>query len=319
MAMLTKVILKDDQLVPVVVEGVMVWVYSALDVLLTQGLTDVNGEVSFMLDGSADPGTEYILRFRKDGWSMTSGPTQKIRVLDPVVLPDTNIFDVQAHEYVHPESTDPQFCVLSGYLIDIFGRAWADRTIEFHLCPYFPETAAGGSSFPGDPSIVGRRMIVSSASVKTDVDGYLEVSLPRGGQFEVHLYGQEDPGNVIFFITVPDAAGWKVEEVFFPYIIILDWTTNPVEIPVGITTEVTFDVTLSDQRVLGNLATKDLLTFASADETIAIAVTQSGRLSITARALGSTTISVSRAANTVAVRNPQPAEIIADDLVIEVI
>ena len=155
MAMLTKVILKDDQLVPVVVEGVMVWVYSALDVLLTQGLTDVNGEVSFMLDGSADPGTEYILRFRKDGWSMTSGPTQKIRVLDPVVLPDTNIFDVQAHEYVHPESTDPPFCVLSGYLIDIFGRAWADRTIEFHLCPYFPETAAGGLQQPLSAGALG--------------------------------------------------------------------------------------------------------------------------------------------------------------------
>lgn len=319
MAMLTKVILKDDQLVPVVVEGVTVWVYSALDVLLTQGLTDVNGEVSFMLDGSADPGTEYILRFRKDGWSMTSGPTQKIRVLDPVVLPDTNIFDVQAHEYVHPESTDPQFCILSGYLIDIFGRAWAERTIEFHLCPYFPLVAAGGSAFPGDPSIVGRRMIVSSASIKTDADGYLEVSLPRGGQFEVHLYGQEDPGNVIFFITVPDAAGFKVEDVFFPYVTMLEWPENPVEIPVGDTTEMTFEVTLSDQRVLSNVEAKGLLVFTSSDEAIATAVYYEGILSVTTRAVGTALLSVSRAPNTVAVHNPELADIIADDLTIEVI
>ena len=73
----------DDQLVPAAIDNVLVRVFDALDVFVTEGLTGsvTPGEIEFTLPGFVG-GTDYILRFFKAGVSFLPEPRLDITITD---------------------------------------------------------------------------------------------------------------------------------------------------------------------------------------------------------------------------------------------
>ena len=92
--LVAKVVIQDDETVPNPIENVKVRVFDSLDAFVTEGLTDSNGDFELVLEGDPDPGRLYIVRVLKAGVSFPAGPTQNINVHEPLVNPNTNIFDI---------------------------------------------------------------------------------------------------------------------------------------------------------------------------------------------------------------------------------
>lgn len=307
MAVVVTIVVSDNQLVSQPVEDVTVWFYTDAEVLLTSTLTDADGEIELMLDGSTDPGTQYIVRLRKDGYSFTEGPTQKIYVLDPLPGDDSNVFDIEAHAHVLPESNDANMCMLSGYLSDTAGRAIASRPVKFVARKGFPDDALGGMHFTGDPSVIGRRIVVADATFETDETGYLECSLPRGGRLDVHIYGAEHPSGVTSPILIPDAAGWRLEDVLFIYPVSVTYDSASVSVSVGETE------TLDVEALLSNGATIEeehdmnrRLVFSSSDtDVFDVILSGDGELTISGNGVGTATLLVERADGTAVPARPE--------------
>lgn len=319
MAVTVTFVIKDDQGTPQPIEDCLLWIFDSSDVYITEGQTDAVGELDVMLDGAADPGTEYIVRMRKNGYSFPAGMTQLFYVLEPVTPPDTNIFDFTAHERTVSESFDPNFCKLSGYFIDASGRALANKTLVFHRRWSFPNAMLGGLPPSGNPSVVDRSIIAAGRSVITDEAGYVELLLPRGGFYDVHVYGLEDPANIISPIVVPDAAGWKLEDVLFPYVSGITYGTNPVSINTESTAEVDIIANTSDGRSLLNCDDLNtIINFTSSDETVATAELVDGKLIVSGHAVGSATVTAARIDGSVSPRLPAVADLISTPLTVGV-
>lgn len=79
---------QDDQVTPAPIDGVLVRVYDAAEVFLTEGTTGATtpGEVQFLLPGDTG-GILYILRFLKTGNSFLPEPRLDISVTDPAPSP----------------------------------------------------------------------------------------------------------------------------------------------------------------------------------------------------------------------------------------
>ena len=323
-AQLVTISVKTDALVPVQVNDVEVWIYTAGDVYITQGFTghspDAAGQFNVPLEGSSG-GTDYLIRLRKSGYEFLPRPTQVINVLDPVVPPATNIFDVVVHQPTLPESTDPDMCLVSGYMVDASLRPFINKNVRFWPRKGFPDYMhIPGMYYPSDPSVVRDRIIVKEVIIPTNSQGYLTVSLPRDSWFDIHIPGAEDPRLIITSIYIPDLAGFRLEELLFPYVTTVDYSETDVS--VGIDESVLVDVTgsLSNTR---DLSIPDdlvnLLTFTPEDEAIANVVLDSeGKLKITGLAAGTTTIAVARIPGTAAPRRPVLVDIIAPTLTVQV-
>jgi hypothetical protein len=309
----------DNQLVPQAVPGVRVWVYNDADQFITEGETDSAGEAEFILEGSPDPGTEYIVRLRKDGYEFSPGETAKITVLDPLVPPQTNTFDFTLTSHSLPESADPDMCRLTGYLTNASLHRMAKVTVEFHQRMSFNDQALG-FPYPGDPSLVRRYVLVANVTAVTDENGYLDVSLPRGGLYDVHVHGMEHPATIVSPIVVPDAAGWRLEEVFFPYVQQVVYGSDLIGVTVEGSTEVDLTSTMSNGLVLGDGADVNrFLRFYSSDESVAVVeVTEDAKLRVTGIAVGTATVSVERVAGTWAPRRPALGDVLATPPTVEV-
>jgi len=318
-ALVTTIITEDNAVPANQVEGVRAWVYTAADVYITEGDTDVNGEVDFILDGSADPGTEYILRLRKDGYEFSPGETAKISVIDPLGVGQVNEFVFTLTAHTIPESSDPDMCMLSGYLVNSSLHRLADVTVDFHPRFGFNEYALG-FHYPNDPSLVRRNVIIDGVVTKTDGEGYLEVSLPRGGVYDVHIHGMKHPSEIISPIVVPDAAGWKLEDVFFPYALSVTYGSDPISVVVDGSTEVDLTSLLSNGLILevGADVTR-FLRFSSSDESVAtVEVTEDAKLLVHGISAGTATVEVARVAGTWAPRRPSLPDVLATPPTVEV-
>jgi hypothetical protein len=318
-AQLAQFVVKDDQLTPQPMEDVDIHVFSSADVYLTAVKSDVDGEAELMLEGDPAPGREYIVRLRKDGYEFPLGPTQVIAVHDPVVAPATNVFDFEGHALDTPESSDAQMCLLYGYLVNTALEPLRNTVVEFQPRLGFPETVFG-MYYTGSPSLVRDRMIMTGVTVETDDDGYVEVSLPRGGLFDVHIHGAEHPVEITFPIIIPDAAGYQLEDVVFPYVQEVVYDTDPIQLAVDETKEVAITATASSGVELSS--TEDLnnfLEFTVDDPTVAsVLLIEDKKIQVTGLAAGATNISVARKSGTVAPRLPEVADIIVTPPAVEV-
>jgi hypothetical protein len=312
---LVKFVVKDDQGTPQPVEGVAIRVFDSADAFLTELETDTAGEASLVLEGVADPGTQYITRLTAPtGYAVQNGPTQTVGVHDPLVPPATNIFDfvMEALPSI-PVSPDPDMCRLSGYFIDPSKRPLKNLSLIFHPREGYPDPVLGGAPYSGEPTVITGRIVASERRINTDKDGYVEFDMPRKGVFDVYAQGL-DAGDtsLLACVYVPDAAGAEIQGVLFPYITKVTYDDVAVAVAVDGTAELGFAVESSNLLDPSSLlaTVPALLNFFVDDEAVAgVEVGGDGKLLTSGLSAGTATISVERKVGTTAPRRPELAAV----------
>jgi hypothetical protein len=311
---IVKFVVQTDDLTPLPVEDVRLKVFDAADTFLTELLTDSSGEGDLVLDGDPDPGRNYIIRLRPPaGLVVIDGPTQVVKVHEPLVAPNTNIFDFVTSEEELPQSTDPDMCLMSGFLVDQALRPLENMKLRFIPLLEDPDARVSGFPFPSDPTVLQRQMLLREAVFQTDSDGYVEVLLPKKACFEVHIHGFEMPGlPTVAQIQVPDALAAQLEDVLFPFTASVEWGSAALPVTLGETEELTLDVLGSnDQEIAASIMIDALLEFTIDDTDVAIfQLNEDGNLLITGLSAGTAELSVARKPDTFAPRVPDVPDLI---------
>ena len=310
----------DDEVVPNDLEGVRLRVFDSADLFLTEGETDGAGELSLVLAGAPDPGELYYVRIFKEGWTVVEGPTQTIRVLDPLVSPLTNNFDIHLSQPTLEVSLDPKMCLLTGYLVDAAGRGLKGVGIRFHPRLSAPEVKMGGLPFPSDPTLLASKAIISEALFVTDVNGKVQPLLPRGGVFDVLINGLETPGNQILeMVRIPDASSARLEDVLWPYVTSVTYDPTSLSLAVDEEADVTVYVQASNGCPLEGENFGAFLEFTIDDDTVAeMTVLEGGALRLRGLQAGSTDIQVARVEGSLAPRLPAAPSLIVTPLTVTV-
>lgn len=326
-AVIAQFVISDDTLAEDPIENVQIFVYDNSDAYLTQVNSDSNGEAELPLVGSATPGTDYIVRLRKDG-VIFDDPTQTVSILNPLTPPQTNIFDFTGHVIEIPESLDPDMCTVYGYFTDVSLLPVRRLKFEFKPMPQFIETgvyAPAGSSrllgvFNSDPSLVRDRILTRSVKGESDKDGFISVELPREGHFEVHIHGLEDPIEITERIYIPNAASARLIDLLYPFVQSVVVDTDPISVAEGESVQVGITVTLSSTEVITDINhLQDLIEITVDDDTIAEATLFSGE-EITVKGLqaGSTTVVVTRKEDPIVPSRPPVAALVFTPPVVNV-
>jgi hypothetical protein len=264
--------------------------YSAADSYITDLIADSLGKAEIAL-----PAAQYIVRLLNPGW-LFGTPTQTIEVLNPPPPPETNVFDFFASQPAIPQSSDPNLCLMSGYLVDVTMRPL--KNVRFRVMPIMtePDLKMSGFTGPGDPSVLVRKQIFNEALFETDETGYVEVLLPRKSCYDVHIHGYETPGVPQYAqIYVPDSSGAKLEDVLFPYTVSLTFDPQSLTLAVGESSSATPAIIGSNTQVLSNQYAAQFMDFTIVDPTIAgMAIGANGAIAVTGLAAGTTELTAVR-------------------------
>lgn len=290
------------------IPSVVLRIYDQLDAFVAEGTTDSSGEFKIPLDGSVSPGTTYIVRPILAGTIFN--PAQTIVVEDPLTPPNLNEFDIVGEPIILPTAVDPSYCRITGCLGDITGRGLKRRNIRITPVRCYPDPDLELSHhYTSEPTLVDGKILASGVEIQTDSNGNIDVELPRGGIFCIHLTGFENPITILEPFTVPDASACDLNDLLFPYSssVVYSPASAVLNLTGGIT-KATFDVTVSDQigREYDVSKITELLTFSSSDENIVTVKYDSGtsKLVATAVSVGAATISASRVEGSFAPRIP---------------
>lgn len=316
-AQLVVLAVEDEDANPI--EDVALRVYDLGDTFLTEGLTDVNGELEVFLDGAADPGTSYAVHLRKDG-VIFPDPVQAIAVLDPLVPPNTNTFDFAGTVYSPSVSLDANLCRVYGTFTDVSGNPAKNLRLEFKPCPNFPASGDGAvrmssrllGTYYGNPTLLAGKILTRSVKVDTDANGFFQVDLPREGFFDVHVHGFEEPIEITERIYVPDAASAAFTDLLFPYVTAVTYASDPIAVSEGETVTVEFTLTLSNTQEISDVTeVQDLITFSSGDEDVAgVTLSSENEIEVQGIAAGSTTVEVERVESAVVPSRPALAALV---------
>lgn len=280
MAVSVDIFVKDTQVSPAPIQGVVVNVYNSTTLaLVTSGTSDSSGHVALLLPGAASPGTNYEVRFFKTGVIFTN--PQMIAVLEPVAPPNTNEFDFTGTVVTLPVATDPVMCRCTGRFIDVTGAPIKNQLVRVQALlgtgsltkpptepapppPLWPDPPTPPNLLSGFqiPKVLYGDMVASpGVDFRTDSSGRVSFDLPRGGHFTVAFAGEED---VPWCIQVPDRSSVNLIDLIHPNIQTLTWDSgvapgNTVTVAVNATIEVPFEVLFSNFRTyskdLGNIIT----------------------------------------------------------------
>lgn len=199
---ITTVILKSDDIVPVLVAGIIVRIFDTAGVFVTFGVTDVDGEVVFDL-----PDADYDLLFFKAGVSITAGMPQRITVSASDIDTPPNTFLVVVHVTSLPESIDPLLCRISGFIRGADGGMTKDIRLSLSMCPEIAVLSG---------TVIAPQEIVD---IRPDDSGYYEFNLLRKMKYLVYfpqlvtLFNVE-PAMVLGI--VPDFAALHLADFLFP-------------------------------------------------------------------------------------------------------
>lgn len=298
------------------VDGVLVRVYDALDTFLTEGVTgggsDPAGAVSFVLPSSASPGTTYIVRFFSQGQVVTNGPAQTIAVVTAPAPPASNVFDVTLTTQTLPQAQDVDMCRVYGVLTDATLRPLPGQVVEFRPCVGWPETDPPVSAhYLGDPTAVRDQVLWAGGKAVSNANGVIDIELPRGAAFEVRMGGHAHPIQVTELVRIPDQASVALEELLFPYVASVAYTSAPFAVAAGQTLDITVVVTTSSGvAVTDRAALAALLEFTPSDAALfSVSLVDDATIRVTGVAAGSGTIQVARVADSFAPRRPAPSAI----------
>jgi hypothetical protein len=197
-------------------DGVLVRVYSALDVFQQEGTTGAvtTGQIQFVMNGEL-AGVTYRLRFLQVGTSIVS--PQDISVTSPAN--PTNTFAVVAQTHTLSTATDPDLCRISGDIVDGGGNLLEGVHLFFRNRLEPPDPQLLGSSLTTRRAVLGEKV-----TIITDSAGHVQFDLIRDAEYDVILAGQEDS---LGYIVVPDAASALLANLLYPVV------SNIVYLPVS--------------------------------------------------------------------------------------
>lgn len=291
------------------ISGAVVRFYtSPADTFITEVATDALGRAQTFLSGAADPGTSYIVRTVLSG-VIFDLPVATIAVTDPLVAPQTNSFDIVGNVVTLAQAVTPNYCRVTGTLVDVSGRPLVDRIVEFKPVQYYQDPSDDVSyHLVAVPAIVNNAIHTTSARTVTNNQGQIDIELPRGGCYEVHVRGAENPLTITEFVEIPDLPAIDLLDLLFPYgQTVTTPTTVEIDSSVAPAPTQSFTVTLSDGRVISDAQTlSTLLEFTPADTTVVTSaeISNNQTLRINAGNPGSTTITITRRSGTFGERVP---------------
>lgn len=283
------VTVKDDQVVPQPVDGVVVRVFDATGtVFITEGTSGVpligTGQVQVTLPGAGPVPITYQLRFYVNGGAITS--PQYIQVFSPPLLSPTGVnnFLITTSMFTLPTATNPRLCRASGFVWGPDGRP--RRGIDIHFIPCFKPLVVDGYG------VLGERV-----SIRTDQDGYTSVDLFRTGMYEVMIESQE---NVIRGVLVPDRSSINLFNLLFPIVVSVDYLpVGPWSLAVGAQLVLTPTVKANDFRTLDGAAGSEDVLYAVDDPTIVGVTVTATTVILSGNASGNTTLRVTRRDNSI--------------------
>jgi len=238
------VFIKKDNIAMDPVEGVVVRVYDAAGaVFITQVVTDVLGLAAFLLDS----GFTYQLRFYKLHFAFAP------KLISVLAAPGINTFDVTTECLDPPTVTDPRLCVAYGYFRNPDGSPARNVNLRF-ITKFRPLLLEGDG------------VLTPSMDVKTDKDGYVQISLIRFGEYDVTVEGIEDHERCI---AIPDQLNVSLPSLLFPVVSNITFVpAGPWGLLVGADLVVTPTVFSSDGNQLPN--TSDVIWSSSNPAVLAV-------------------------------------------------
>jgi hypothetical protein len=282
--------------------GVLVRVFDITGTtLIAQGTSAVVGTdavADFTLDGD-NPPTSYSVRLSKSGvgfdgsYGDAFNSPQSIDVWSPPASSPTgkNDFEVKGQTFERPQSHNPRLCRCSGFLKDASGKPLQGAYIDF-INQFRPLLVDGYV-------VLGERL-----TVRSDLDGYVEIDLYRGGIYEarVHSIDAVDPDGLVATreVHVPEERGWDVGALLFPVVGSVLWAPATAVLSVGGSLDVVPTIRGTDNRVLAGTALQDVI-FESADPTIASIDVGSDKVTIRGVSAGATEVTIRRKDETVVV------------------
>jgi len=252
------------------VEGVVVHAYNQAGTLrMGAQVTDVEGKASFLLEAPVI----YQARFFK----------LQVDVRNPQYLsveesPATNVFTVTGDVAVPPTVADPRLCVAHG----IFRRPDGSPApfVDLHFTPKFKPLLLEGNA------VLNNRL-----SVRTDKDGYVEISLIKCGQYDVVLQGMEDQ---LRLVSVPETPNVNIAHLLFPRVQTVSAAPEgPYSLAVDEILVLTMTVVASNGLTLDGLATGDV-NWASSDPSILSVTLGQGTITLRGVAPGTASLTCTR-------------------------
>lgn len=239
----------------------------------TLATSDSDGKISLLLES----GFTYQLRFFKH--QVIFPNPQYIDVLED----GDNVFDVSAEIFTIPVSTDARLCVASGTFRRPDGSPHA--YVDIHFIPQF------------DPIILeGSALLAEKIAIRTDKNGYAQVTLIRYAKYDVTIQGFEDS---ILAVEVANLPNVNLPDLLFPVVesIIFD-PEGPYVLAVDEILEVTPTVVTSDGRVLEGTATADV-NWKSSDTSILAVTTTRDTIKFRGVTSGAANLECTRSDNTI--------------------
>jgi hypothetical protein len=255
---------------------------------LASGVSGVDGRSAIALPGDYAPGRPYEVRIFKSG-VVFPNPTM-ISVVDPVVAPITNRFDVSGtilNSWGVP--SDPNLCRCSGRFVN-FSNAPIAKVLVIIYAQADPVSKV--------PKTVNHHMISSQAmEFYTDKNGYIVVDLVRSSEYRVTFAGEDD---ITWSIKVPDRALCDFIDLIHPQPVSLAWDSvvapnNLVTLDVGDILDVPCSITFSNYEVSSNCLST-AAQFSTADGAIVETTVVEGMgVRLVGIAAGTTSVSVTAA------------------------
>ncbi len=184
------------------IENVHVAIHEVAGDFLTEGTTDVDGQVFL---GNRNAGS-YEIRITppKPGKVQSAANRQTVVVVDG----DPLVFDVVIDTTSLPVSPDSKLCRLSGYFVDDSGAAARGITVTFSPTNFSPNLFRAGGAADTSYGVTG-----SSVSTTTDKAGYAVIDLPRGHRYRAQLSTYPNMG---WDVLIPDLSSAPLPDVVFP-------------------------------------------------------------------------------------------------------
>jgi hypothetical protein len=289
MALPVDIVIKDTELVPQPISGVVVQVLDPVtSALIAQATSDVTGTAAFLLPGAPSPSpTPYEVRFFKLGVLFTN--PQAIAVEEPLLPHDTNNFTASGVlTSVLQPAIDPRLCRCQGRFMNLSNQPIANNTVRI---------MAKAEQDTENPKYVDENVIsAQEMAFKTDANGYLVVDLFRTGQFEI-MYGGDDDTAKSFYVPDEPYAQWG--DLIDPYPVSIAWDPtvapgNVVSMHVGDCLSVPFTALFSN-TVEPIYGLSKWLDFFSSDTGDLVCGLQQYDMGVFLRAVGVGTITVTGA------------------------
>lgn len=282
--------IQNDLPAPLRVSGVLVEFYNLASVFQTSGTTDANGEVAVSL-----PVTEYNVFMYKAGVSISPRQPQRIAVLE---APSSNIFLVTAHVRALPESSNPLFCRVSGFLLRADGKQTKTRLV---VSPTLSLLVLDGNIIAPE----------SRAEIASNDAGYFEFDLLRDVKYNVYFIYQDELFGVEqgkLDVRVPAQPGIQIDKLLFPLPANLSFSEGTIALVAGgaANLAITYITTFTDGSVRAAGLPWSYVKVNSSNTGVVDAVLKDGKLWLTPKLPGTANVTAERIVSQNALWRPLP-------------